>query len=333
MFEFSKQLFSILLLCSLFTGCTNLVELPSSDKLQLLANDINLKDVPYFAQEDNQCGPAALTTLLVHRGVEVSVEQLNQQLYIPAKGGSLAIELKAQARQYEMLAYVLKPDIFDLLSELHAGNPVIVMQNLGFEWLPKWHFAVAVGYDLEHKKIRLRSARSRLYEADLGLFIKTWQGANQWAMVIMPADKMPATATPKPYLKAASELEQVGHTFAAQQAYNSALLKWDNNNTALIGLGNTHFVQGNFQLASQYFSRFITQKSDSAIGWNNLAFSLEKYACFNAARQAVECAVELAPQKPFYATSMEEILQLTATKDKQPDHKNCPKINCPIIVL
>ncbi|WOH39070.1 PA2778 family cysteine peptidase [Thalassotalea fonticola] len=289
--------------------------------------------MPYFTQQENQCGPAALATLLVHRGIDVNVEQLNQQLYIPAKGGSLAIELKAQARQYELLAYVIEPDIFSLLSELNAGNPVIVMQNLGFEWMPKWHFAVAVGYDLEHEQIRLRSADSRLYEASLGLFIKTWQRANQWAMVVMPADQMPATATPKPYLKAANELEQVGHALAAQQAYNSALLKWDNNNSALIGMGNTHFALGNFQLASQYFGHFIKQGSDPAIGWNNLAFSLEKYGCITAAQQAVECAVELAPQQTFYATSMKEILQLTSAKEKQTDHNRCPKIDCPALPL
>src|SRR2546422_3737218 len=43
----------------------------------------------------------------------------------------------------------------DLLAEVAAGHPVLVFQNLGLHWIPRWHFAVAVG---DRKSTRLNSS-------------------------------------------------------------------------------------------------------------------------------------------------------------------------------
>ena len=44
-----------------------------------------LADVPFFAKEDYQCGPAALATVLAHNGVDVTPDRLASRLFVPER--------------------------------------------------------------------------------------------------------------------------------------------------------------------------------------------------------------------------------------------------------
>src|SRR5260370_26774661 len=48
---------------------------------------VELGAVPFFPQEDYQCGPAALATTLVESGVKVTPQDLVAQVYIPERQG------------------------------------------------------------------------------------------------------------------------------------------------------------------------------------------------------------------------------------------------------
>jgi len=73
-----------------------------------------------------------------------------------------------------------------LFTEIAAGHPVIVLQNLAFDWYPVWHYAVAVGYDLDAQEITLRSGRERRLQLPLGTFEDTWRRGGHWAMLALP---------------------------------------------------------------------------------------------------------------------------------------------------
>jgi len=91
---------------------------------------IELGAVPFFPQEDYQCGPAALATTLVESGVKVTPQDLVAQVYIPERQGSLQVEMLAAPRRYGIASYQLAPRLDDLLREVAAGNPVIVPKNV-----------------------------------------------------------------------------------------------------------------------------------------------------------------------------------------------------------
>ena len=78
-----------------------------------------------------------------------STRKLTDQVYVPARKGSLQIEMLAAARRNGTLAFVIPNRLEALLEELEAGNPVLVLLNLGLSWIPSWHYAVAIGYDLD----------------------------------------------------------------------------------------------------------------------------------------------------------------------------------------
>lgn len=315
----------------LITGCSSnqrLVDSLTADPAIKGVSEID--GLAYFPQQDDQCGPASLATMLAYNQINTTPEQLRPYLYIPEKGGSLAVELEARARQFNLIVYPLKPDVTDILLELDAGHPVLVMQNLGFSWLPQWHFAVAIGYDLNAQQIFLRSGPDKRYPTDLTLFEKTWSRADNWARVILPPDRLPATASLLPYIAAANKLEQLGRhnqslQRSAARAYQTALKQWPDNSAALMGLGNISYARQHYESAADYFIRYIENSSDPAAGWNNLAYSLMQTGCTQEAIESISCAVSIAPEQPAYRDSLNELGNITAAQDRK---ENCSLPAC-----
>ena len=167
-------------------------------------------------------------------GVPAAPEEVADQVLTPVRAGSLGHDLVAAARRADRLAvpvHGLEP----LLGELAAGHPVLVLQNLGLDWYPQWHYAVAIGYDLEASTLTLRSGEEAGQVMTLTTFARTWQRAGQWALVVLPPDALPATADATSVLQAAAGLEQAGRHEAAAAAYAAALGRWPDSLVALIG--------------------------------------------------------------------------------------------------
>ncbi len=226
-------------------------------------------------------------------GAEVTPEELVPQVYLPLRKGSLQAEMLAATRRNGLIAYRLTPELSDLLTEVAAETPVIVLQNLGLNWYPVWHYAVVVGYDLDQQQIILRSGLERRLEMPFSTFQRTWQRGGSWAMLALSPERMPVGATEQNYIAAALALEQSRQLKAAQSAYQTALLRWPQNLTALIGLGNTHYMMGNLDQAEQAFREASLIHPESGVAYNNLAQTLADQGKRSEALVAAQHAVEL----------------------------------------
>src|SRR5262249_16544507 len=162
-------------------------------------------------------------------------------VYLPDRQGSLQVEMLAAARRNGFVAVELNPRLSDLLAEIAAGTPAVVLQNLALDWVPTWHYAVAVGYDLKAQQIVLRSGTERRREMAVSSVERTGQGAGYWAMLALPPGRFPASVGPTAYLSAVTKLEKAGPPEAAQAAYQRALERWPDQFTALMGAGNTAY--------------------------------------------------------------------------------------------
>lgn len=273
---------------------------------------VELERVPFFAQERYQCGPAALAMVLADRGEAVTPEALVDEVYVPGREGTLRTEIRAAVRARGLVSYPLAADLDALLHEIAAGRPVLVMQNLGLDWLPQWHFAVAVGYDLDERTLVLRSGTQRRRVTPLATFERTWARAGHWAQVVVPPTEPPATAGALAWLAAANELEQTGGVQAALPGYRSATGRWPGSAAAWMLRGNGAYAVDAFDESRRAFTRAVGLAPDNAGGWNNLAYSLARTGCGEAATKAAQCAVRLAPDDPEPKDTLREIESMAA---------------------
>ncbi len=283
-----------------------------------------LTQTPFIPQAEHQCGPAALATVLQFHDIDAGPEDLSPYLYIPERKGSLQIEMTATARRYGLLPYPLAPLLSDLLTEIAAGNPVLVLQNLGFDWWPQWHFAVVVGYDLASNELILRSGTIERWKTPFETFSKTWKRADNWALVIVPPGVIPATADIPSYLNTAYALEQTGLTRHAISAYRAATRQWRDEATVWLALGNLAYQMDQTVEAVSALHTAARLSPDEIIVWNNLAYALHKIGCMTQALESLQCAYKLSPEDENIRDSEQQIRHMTLKSVTE----ICPEITC-----
>jgi len=266
-----------------------------------------LASVPFYPQEEHQCGPAALATALGAQNVPATPESLVSEIYLPGREGSLAEELLGATRRHGLLAYTLLPQLEDVLREVAAGTPVVVLQNLSLPVAPQWHYAVAVGYDLAAGKIVLRSGRTRRELMPLADFERSWAPSGRWAMLALPPERLPATAEAARYVSAAVALERVDAA-AARRAYRTALARWPDDLVAAIGEGNAAYATGDLAAAEAAYRAATLAHPESADAWNNLAQVLGELHRPADARAAALRAVALGgPRLAQYQETLQAL--------------------------
>ena len=258
-----------------------------------LKRQVELRQVPFFSQTKHLCGPAALAAVLNHAGARLAPSALAPKVFLPGRGGSLQVEMLTGVRRLGLVPYVIKPTMRALYREVAAGNPVVVLQNLGLSWYPRWHYAVVIGYDLDRRKTILRSGTIRRYVVAMKTFERTWRRSGHWALVVLPPGRLPQTAEELPYLQAVAGLEQVRHWRQAISAYQAALARWPQSLHARLGIGNSYYAMGDLPRATVAYRRAIRQHPKAAIAYNNLAQVLLEQNRLAAAERAARQAVRI----------------------------------------
>ncbi|WP_372972334.1 PA2778 family cysteine peptidase [Marinobacter sp.] len=286
------------LLVLLVTGCAGPGHYPGPETYDQsgVAGQALIDSVPFYPQEDYQCGPAALAMSLNHRGAGVSLSDMIDRVYLPGRKGSLQVEMVAAARAEGMLVYPLEKDLEAVIREVDAGNPVLVFQNLRLDWWPQWHFAVVIGYDLEEQEFILHSGTEEQVREPFRSFDNTWKRAGRWARVILSPGEIPATAKPVTYVRAAHDLEEVGQISSAEVSYRAAVDAWPDSLAAGFAHANYLLSAEQWGDADEAFRQVLTFHPGSAPGWHNFGVALERSQCPRAAGQAYSCAYQLAPE-------------------------------------
>lgn len=294
-------------LCLLaLTACaTHTVALRSD--AERLPRRAEVANVPFFPQEKYYCGPASLATALAWSGLPVTPEDLVSQVYTPGREGSLRTDVIAAARRHGRLA-VPVTGLTDLLVELAAGHPVLVFQNLALGWFPRWHFAVAVGYDLDAGEIALRSGEEPRRVTPLGTFERTWARGDRWALVVLPPGLLPKTAGEVAVVRAAIGLERAGRLSEAATVYADIARRWPGSHPAFIGLGNARYALGDLAGAEEAFRAAIQRRPEDPAAWNNLAHALAKQGRHAEALEAAQHALRLGgPDIEIYRATLQEV--------------------------
>ncbi len=268
---------------------------------------VELIDVPFFPQQEYHCGPAALASIFSYHGTPAEPDEIARRVYLPGLKGSLRSEVVAATRQYGLLPVRMDGRMDALLTELAAGNPVFVLQNLGLDAVPVWHYEVVVGYDFARRQMILRSGEYERALRDFALFERTWQRAGYWALVIVPPERVPATAGADSFLQTAIDLEQVDQVEIALRAYRTASRRWPQNLLAHSGAGNAAYALGDFIAAESAYRNALEIDAGRADVWNNLAYALAQQGRHEASLEAIGHALVLEPENANLRSSLREL--------------------------
>lgn len=254
-------------------------------------------EVPFYPQQGRWCGPATLASALNHASFPATPDSLAGQVFAPGLGGSLQVEMLAAARRAGALAYKLRPQLVDLLQEVAAGHPVLVLQDNGFGLVSAWHYALVIGYNYPAGELYLRSGRTPRLAMPFTVFEASWRSSNYWSMVVLPPDVVPATANEADLLSSLLALSQsqsiaVEHSLAQPQSQrpNPAMIglktflgRWPANELASTALANLHYERHQLQEAETVLRAGLRGRPESVTMRNNLAQVLaDQYRCAEA---------------------------------------------------
>lgn len=304
-------------------GCAAIPE-----RVSVLADtqgSVEIDATPFYPQERYQCGPAALTTLLTFSGVAASLDSITRLTYIPDRKGSLQTELLATARSFDRIPYRIDGTMSALAAELDAGRPVLVLQNLGVKWYPRWHYAVVVGIDAQAGQILLRSGTERRRATRSKVFLRTWQRSGGWAVVLLAPGELPASPQRDRYASAVADLEAAGHLQAAMHAWTAALQEWPDDTFAMFGTANVAFQLGQLALSEQVYRLLLTDHPDMHAARNNFAFVLAAQGKYAEALDEIRTVLDrVGPEDPLREEYEASLLELQSLNDRQLNSLRAP---------
>lgn len=301
---------AIILFCGLLLqGCG----LRMATTLNATGPAIELETVPFHPQTEYQCGPAALATVLGAAGQSVAPDSLVEQVYVPARKGSLPPEMLGAARRYDVVPVPLddtRTPLDTLDAALRAGTPVLVMQNLGTRFFPTWHYAVVIGIDAAAGTVLLRSGTEARQILSLRRFERSWRGSGYWAFTVHPADAPPAWAALPDWMQTVAVWERTRPARGIVAA-KAAADHWPDHPAPWLALGNLYHATDDTDAAVSAFRRAQALKP-SVGGAHNLAVLLARAGCPEQARAALDGAPGHLQAHPALQTARERVQALAS---------------------
>ena len=299
----------LLLTALLMTGCAAIGSGPAINLPPAAPSRVVLSDIPFHAQQKYHCGPAALAMALQWSGVDTTPDQIADMVFTPGRKGSFQSDLITATRRLGRVAYPIN-GLDCLIQEIAAGTPVVVLQNLGIKWIPKWHYATVIGFDLDQSVVILHTGDKAARRVGFKTFMATWKRSDQWGVLVLPGARMPRCADEATYLKSVHGLHIAGFPEDAIVAYQNAVAAWPDSAQASMALGNALYGKGAVKEAIEAYERAVRNEPRNGDALNNLAHLLAESgdlkAAFTVAHRAVGAG---GPRLPIYRKTLEEIRQ------------------------
>lgn len=294
---------------SVLGGCAGQFSSPAGlEALAGIDESSHIRGVPHFEQQDHECGPSALASVLGFAGMSRDLEVLRSELYSPTRKGALQLDFVAAARREGALAYELRPTFAALLTEVAAHHPIVVLQNRGLSWYPLWHYAVVTGYDRSERIIELESGDRPDERLPFTTFEHTWARSSYWALAVLPQNDLPTTAEPARLIPAAQALARAGHPKSARDAYEAALIRWPGERTVLFAAATAAMEDGDTVRAEEIFQGALQRFPNDDALLNNYAQLLARA---RSGCKALEVATRaVVAHGPFNAQSLRTLEEL-----------------------
>ncbi|NVJ51791.1 MAG: PA2778 family cysteine peptidase [Gammaproteobacteria bacterium] len=283
---------------------------PQSDQLitsnEAKSHAYRVIDLPFFSQPDYYCGPTTLAEVANFYAINATPESIAPKIFIPELRGSLQIEMKSATRQLGLLPYTQRGDLRQLLRLIDDELPIIVLQNLGLDWLPQWHYAVVIGYDRNRNEFILHSADIANYRIPFSTFERTWSRANYWMLVPLPSNQASAALDHYQYTRAAYDLIKIGQTTLGIDALITASKTFPDQWLSFFLLGN-YYIERDPEQALRWYEKGLENGRLQPEYLNNYAHLLATTGACQLAKEVIEEAFKLAPTNRSIMQTREQV--------------------------
>jgi ABC-type bacteriocin/lantibiotic exporter with double-glycine peptidase domain len=151
---------------------------------------IILQGMVGFEQQDFQCGPAALASVLHywhrrgHVTTPVSPDEIASAIYSPTARGTLGFDLARFAREQGLDARQFSGSTDDLRGYIDEGVPVVILVDYGVLGYQRNHFLVVKGYSPDGFVVV--SGRENTGFLRTRKLLRIWGKTGYWSLAVMP---------------------------------------------------------------------------------------------------------------------------------------------------
>ena len=179
------MIYFLLSLLSLLTlSACSTTQVPDNAKL--------IAGMSYFEQEDFQCGPSSLATVIDYwykkerTNKSITPEDIASSIYSATARGLLGIDLELYAKRLGLKTSQYSGSINEIKKDVDDGIPIIVLVDYGISIYQVNHFMVITGY--AEKGVIVNSGRERNKFISDEEFMRIWGKTGFWALKIKPSE-------------------------------------------------------------------------------------------------------------------------------------------------
>jgi ABC-type bacteriocin/lantibiotic exporter with double-glycine peptidase domain len=140
-------------------------------------------EVPFIPQTKvNDCGPAALASVLAFHGRDASIHEVTEAVFTPVLERTLLPDMENHARRLGFSTSSGRGDLDMLRARLDSGTPVILMLEMGGRMFSQGHYVVVFGHDPEGFLMHV-GTRADMFLPDHEL-LERWEPMNRLYLVV-----------------------------------------------------------------------------------------------------------------------------------------------------
>jgi len=140
--------------------------------------------VPFLPQEEDTCGPSSIAMVLGFLGSDVTTQEIVRETRTEGLKGTLITDLIGAARRRGFAAEIADLDLPRLRERISAGDPVILLVDLGIRTWSRPHYLVAYGWTPEG--VVAHSGRERGKVIPFPTLDAQWAKMGRLAIIISP---------------------------------------------------------------------------------------------------------------------------------------------------
>lgn len=164
-------------------SCAGCLQRPAFQPVQgSLAHTVRL-NAPFIPQtQSNDCGPAALASVLAFHGQAVPLDEVTRRVFTPVLERTLLPDMENYARALGFSTRSGRGNPAQLRDWINAGTPVILMFNMGGRMFSQGHYVVVYGHDPGGFLMHI-GTRAEMYLPDQAL-LEGWEPMNRLYLVV-----------------------------------------------------------------------------------------------------------------------------------------------------